>query len=168
MGRRIGAGRHIVVSSDIKPLAASAAGEFVRYAIESFAMDKPSPKIAPASLLHRLLGLTPGHAPTWICSRNSCEGLDLLIFVEVIAIFGACLLGQFHGLWWLLAVVVPAVIFFWLYLHQPFANRERWGRARRRRDECVWCGKENVEAGNGGCDCEGAAAKSNSPGHGVV
>ena len=29
------------------------------------------------SWLHRLLRITPGRAPRWLCSPSSCEGLDL-------------------------------------------------------------------------------------------
>ena len=41
--------------------------------------------------------------------------------------------------------VLVACLRFLLYL--PFAFREHWGRARRRRGECVWCGEQDVAAG---------------------
>ncbi len=120
-------------------------------------MDQPFPKVAPGSPLHRLLRLAPGSVPPWFCSRDSCTGFDLLIAVEVGLILGALLLGQFHGLWWPLAVAIPSVILFWAFVHAPFENRERWGRARRRRGECVWCGQAGVEPGS---HCEGCGGRA--------
>jgi hypothetical protein len=66
--------------------------------------------------------------------------------MEVGLIFGPRLLGLSQGLW--LAVVLPIVILFLVFVHAPFDRRERWGRARRRRGECVWCGQTGVEPGS--------------------
>jgi hypothetical protein len=110
------------------------------------------PKVAPGSLLHWLLRLTPGYAPPWLCSRDQCADLDLLVVLEACLIFGTLLLAKLSGLWWPAIVVAPSAILFAMVLHVPFQSRERWGRARRRRGECVWCGLLNVEPGG---DCSG-------------
>ena len=110
-------------------------------------MDEPFPKIAPASLLHRLLGLTPGYAPMWVCSRDSCLGIDIFAIAPTVIIIASFVLGHLLGSSWLPAVL-PATIIFWIFVYLRFENRERWGRARRRRGECVWCGQAGSEPGS--------------------
>src|SRR5438105_10455642 len=100
--------------------------------------------VAPGSLLHRLLRITPGYTPEWFCSRDECLGMDLLIAGEVGVGFGSVLTAQCRGWWWLVPPALAAVVWFGLKVHIPFQDRERWGRARRRRGECVWCGQASV------------------------
>ena len=103
-------------------------------------------KIALGSPLHRLLRLTPGFVPTWICSRDNYTGFELLIGLEVCLVLGGVLLGQFQGHWWLLAVLIPPVVAFGFFVHVPFMRQEQRARARRRRGECVWCGQSRGDA----------------------
>src|SRR4051812_7658513 len=97
-------------------------------------------EIATGSSLHRLLRIRPGYAPAWFCARDSCTGIDLLMGVEVGLVFASLLLGKLGG-WWLVPLALAAVARFAVAVHLPFESRERWGRARRRRGECVWCGQ---------------------------
>ena len=105
-------------------------------------MNDHNTELAEGSLLHRVFGITPGYAPFWFCSRNTCAGFDLLTAIASAAIICVFFLPA-RGSWWTLSIGIPLAI-AWLVLAIPFQNRERWGRARRRRGECVWCGQENT------------------------
>jgi hypothetical protein len=39
-------------------------------------------------------------------------------------------------------VLIVAVVLFMVFLHMPFEKAERFARARRRRAECVGCGRK--------------------------
>ena len=95
-------------------------------------------RVLQPSLLHRVFEWQPGTVPTWIASANSCIGFDALTTIEVIMVLAAIRLWQ--------GSLVPSVgiIFlilgFGLFIHLPFADVERFARARRRRGECINCG----------------------------
>jgi hypothetical protein len=89
-------------------------------------------------------------------------GIDLVFIVEAGAVFATLMLGKTLG-WWLPAAIIPVVIYFFAFVHMPFQNRERWGRARRRRGECVWCGKEDIELGTRCCNCGATAERGGLP-----
>jgi len=55
-------------------------------------------RAARVSALHRLLGLAPGQAPMWLCSRDSCTALDLLGRVVAVSLLTAMVLGRSFGL----------------------------------------------------------------------
>jgi hypothetical protein len=97
------------------------------------------PRIAEGSWLHRRLSMIPGHVPKWLCG-NSCEGVDVFFLLVIISIL-AGLLGSalLHPSVFFLTVALNCLFVCFIYL--PFQYREHWGRARRRRDECVWCGQ---------------------------
>ena len=50
-------------------------------------MESARPKVRAGSILHRLLGVTPGYAPMWLSSRDSCNGFDLLAAVQAAGFF---------------------------------------------------------------------------------
>jgi hypothetical protein len=108
-------------------------------------VDQPEPRIAPPSLLHRRLRVTPGRVPSLICA-TTCEGFD--VFVPLLGFplfFWLCNLLAGTSRWplpWMIAIPIVCGLGFAFYL--PFQDRERFGRARRRRGECVWCGQANV------------------------
>ena len=101
-------------------------------------------KVIGGSPLHRVFGITPGFAPPWLCSHSSCGGVDVTVAALVAVSFAAFAWGMARGWGWELGV--PAV---WgaCYLAGAFWDRERLGRARRRRGECVWCGRADTAAG---------------------
>jgi hypothetical protein len=103
------------------------------------------PRVAAGSHLHRLLRITPGYAPAWLCSRNTCEGIDLLTLAPVIGFIASAALAKWASAW-ILVVAVPILV-SWLVFAFEFSQRERWGRARRRRGECVWCGQPKTVSG---------------------
>jgi hypothetical protein len=109
-----------------------------------------------SSILHWFFNIAPGTAPSWLCS-NTCPGFDLLVAVEVFPIIVALIFGAARGLWWALLVAIPGVLWFLLSVHGPFESHERLWRARRRRGECVWCGRVGV--GPGG-SCQGCAERA--------
>jgi len=111
-------------------------------------MEVASPKIARGSVPHRLLGFTTGYAPPWFCTRNACTGFDFLDVLAFIGFLALLLLFQFYSVWTGIVGLVPIVC--WWILIGSFKNRERWGRARRRRIECVWCGRKGTPSGS---DC---------------
>jgi hypothetical protein len=106
------------------------------------AMNAHNSDITEGSLLHRALRITPGYAPVWFCSRNTCAGFDLLTAIATGAIGCMIFLPTRIGwwTWWLGVPIVIACLVFGI----PFQDRERWGRARRRRGECVWCGQKDT------------------------
>ena len=111
-------------------------------------MDRGELKVAPGSALHRFLRITPGYAPLWLCSGESCTGIDVLTVVAGLLVGCGVVLGLIgiHSWWWrIIGVVLGVLLLFGL--HMPFGNRERCGRARRRRGECVWCGQAGVTSG---------------------
>jgi hypothetical protein len=101
----------------------------------------------PTSALHRLLRITPGYAPEWLCSRDSCTGIDLLTAVPALPFLGAAVLSKLFGWWWVWLPVLPFMLLFMRYACLPFESRERAGRARRRRGECARCGRSGLEIG---------------------
>ena len=107
----------------------------------------PSPKFAPPSLLHRILRTAPGRAPAWLCSRNSCDGFDLLVGFEIVILLIPLVASWISGAYWpWIPTLVTFGLFLW-FVHVPFADRERKGRARLNRGECIWCGTPNVPTG---------------------
>lgn len=120
--------------------------------------------VAPASLLHRVFQETPGDASEFLCSRRGCEeGFDLFTIVYLSLMIPALLASHDFRCWWLLFTTLIVVFAFGATLHEPFAAWERLGRARRRRNECVWCGTPRGDGNDfcGGCGagkgCEGSA-----------
>ena|ERR1700733_1321181 len=110
-------------------------------------MHQTPPIVAPPSLLHRWLRLTPGYAPKLVLAGGICNGFNLLSFLEVVIVLGAYMAWSKLGLWWLPMLLLPAAVLAFIFLDYPFEQRERWGRARRRREECVWCGNAGVKPG---------------------
>jgi hypothetical protein len=114
-------------------------------------MPEPTvPKVREASLVHRLFGITPGYAPerAYRACRGSCEP-RWREFVLVWAVIGFALLA-----WWVASWAgvgaVTAVVLVGAVLVARFASRERFGRARLHRGECVWCGHAPATPGR---DC---------------
>lgn len=112
--------------------------------------EETKAQVSSASALHRWLHLKPGYAPTWLCSRSHCTGIDSLLAVQ------AALLGIAFALWrfgidwkWLGLAILGA--FSCGILSFRFSERERFGRARRRRGECFWCGNPLLRTN---CLCE--------------
>lgn len=101
--------------------------------------DSP-PKVREASLVHRLFGITPGYAPerAYRACRGSCEPgwveFGLVCFLTTLAFL----------VWWVLGwpgvAVQSAIVLIAAVPVARFASRERFGRARLYRGECVWCG----------------------------
>ena len=87
--------------------------------------------------LHRLFRVEPGLAPRWVAS-GSCDGGDVLIWIEVLLILSAIMVWQ-HAPAVSIALVVATIAFYAL-LHSHFEDVERFARARRRRGECISCG----------------------------
>jgi hypothetical protein len=110
------------------------------------ALEAERPKIREASLVHRVFCLTPGYAPNWAYACcGGCEGgLDCVIAIGLV--IAGVKAGKEYG-WWILVVSV-AVSVSWLDLIGRFAGRERFGRARIHRKECVWCGQTDVARGS--------------------
>ena len=115
------------------------------------AMNAHNSDITEGSLLHRALRITPGYAPVWFCSRNTCAGFDLLTAIATVVVGCMMFLPNRIG-WWTWAICLPIAI-VWLVFAIPFQNQERWGRAWRRRGECVWCGQENTIPGTACSQC---------------
>jgi hypothetical protein len=105
------------------------------------------------SVIHRVLGIAPGAAPSWRCSPDSCQGFDLLIALEVGLIVVGVVPVPARGSWWPVPIALAAVTLFWLCVHAPFERHERRGRARRRRGECVWCGRIGLGPGSSCPEC---------------
>ena len=103
------------------------------------AAEGSSARVRPGSVLHRLTGVTPGYAPGWVCSRNSCDGFDLFAVINCCGLISLLALGLFVSDW-SCAVTVPVCAAVFLLL-EGFSDRERFGRARLYRGECVWCGR---------------------------
>jgi len=101
-------------------------------------------RLSRSSILHRFLGIAPGAAPSWLCSHDGCLGFDLFDAVEGGLIAIAAVVGAARGLWWPLLVAIPGVLWFELSVRARFESHERLWRARRRRGECVWCGRVGV------------------------
>jgi hypothetical protein len=112
--------------------------------------------------LHRLLGITPGAAPSWLCSPEGCRSFDLLQATELVLFAGVVVLGVVRSSWWPLLAVIPAMACFELRVHTPFESHERLWRARRRRDECPWCGRRGDGPG-GSCRACGDRAEQVDP-----
>ena len=110
-------------------------------------MDAPAPRVREGSLLHRLTGITPGYAPAWLCSRNGCDAFDLFAVLLTVAIVAVGLIFALYREW-----VCAALPFFAIGALpiERFAYRERFGRARLYRGECVWCGRPATPPGS---DC---------------
>jgi len=101
------------------------------------------------SRLHRMLRMRPGRVPRWIASSGFCAGFDAISALQTTAIVAAIVLWQ-HAL--ILAIVlIAAVVLFCVVLHIPFADVERFARARVRRRECVVCGATLVTHGAEEC-----------------
>ena len=122
-----------------------AAWSSVSFGESGVAMNAHNWHITEGSLLHRACRIPPGYAPLWFCSRNTCAGFDLLTAVAT-AVIGCMMFLPTRVGWWTWSICLPIAI-AWLVFAIPFQNRERWGRARRRRGECVWCGQANTNPG---------------------
>ena len=105
-------------------------------------MNVHNSDITGGSRLHRAFRITPGYAPLWFCSRSTCAGFDLLTAVAS-GVIGCMVFLPTRVGWWTWSICLPIGI-AWLVFAIPFQNRERLGRARRRRGECVWCGQANT------------------------
>jgi hypothetical protein len=98
------------------------------------------PKVREGSLVHRLFGITPGYAPerAYRACRGSCEP-SWREFVLVCLLTGCAFL-----VWWAYGwpgvAVQSAVVLITAVPVARFVSRERFGRARLYRGECVWCG----------------------------
>ena len=109
-------------------------------------MESARPKVCAGSILHRLLGVTPGYAPTWLSSRDSCNGFDLLATVQAAGFFTTIVLvWALRGWGCLLGLPLVAGC---AWLASGFTDRERFGRARLFRGECVWCGRPSTPPGD--------------------
>jgi cobalamin biosynthesis protein CobD/CbiB len=91
------------------------------------------------SWLHSLLRIAPGRTPKWVCSPNSCTGLDFLSIVCALIFILAIFLAYTHLM--LAATIVALLVLFVAAVMMPFEACERTARARRRRNECVFCGR---------------------------
>ena len=91
------------------------------------------------SWVHRILRIKPGRVPKWVCSPSSCAGLDLLSVVGSAVLLFALLLSRTS----VVPAVALAVLLVWyvIFVMIPFESCERSARARRRRNECVYCGR---------------------------
>ena len=102
------------------------------------------------SFLHRAFGWQPGFVPSWFASRDSCIGADVLVISEAALVFAALRLRQ--------VAILPAIglvalaFLFGLFVHMPFDSAERFAWARRRRNECVICGKKLQSKAEANCD----------------
>ena len=82
---------------------------------------------SPTSALHRVLRMKPGGAPGWLCA-TACEGLDMLVGLEVGLILLGLAIHAALGLWWpLLAVIIPALVLFAVLVQMPFESRDALG-----------------------------------------
>src|SRR4051812_9488851 len=108
-------------------------------------MEVTAPKVRNGSRLHWMTGITPGYAPAWFCSRNSCNGFDFLTGVTSATCIIAVPLVLIYGGWaWAVALPVIAGV---IVPVERFVGRERFGRARLHRGECVWCGRPDTPPG---------------------
>lgn len=89
------------------------------------------------SLLHRILGITPGKAPKYLCSRNNCSGFDAISALESFLLVLAFAIWKFTQSYSLSLFVVFLLIGFVFCLDVPFRSCERKFRARIRRGECM-------------------------------
>ena len=121
-----------------------------------------NPDITEGSLLHRAFRITPGYAPVWLCSRNTCAGIDLLTAVGSVAL-GCMMFLPKHVGWWTWWISLPILIACPVFA-LPFQNRERWGRARRRRGECVWCGQADTNPDDPCPKCDRIAVEGHARG----
>ena len=112
------------------------------------------------SWLHRFLRIEPGRAPWWVCSRDSCAGIDVLSFVGSLISLLAMLLCRAHAL--VAAALAILTVMFAIYAMIPFETCERRARARRRRNECIFCGRalesQSPESFQG-CQCRAEGPK---------
>lgn len=110
------------------------------------------------SWLHRVLHITPGYASNFLLSPDSCLGFDMLVVINGILFLGISGLLHIYGIKWGWVVGLFIGLVFMIFIVVPFENRERFGRARRRRGECVWCGQMGIVSGsvctNCGCNNE--------------
>jgi hypothetical protein len=90
------------------------------------------------SWLHRVFRFKPGRVPRWVCSASSCEGLDLFSVVGSVIFLLALSLFRTRTL---LATGLVILLVLYAYPMTRFYNCERLARARRRRNECVFCGR---------------------------
>lgn len=60
----------------------------------------------------------------------------------VIMLWSPLIFAAWIGMW-AMALMFVGIVAWSIVLGKPF-DRERWGRARKRRGECVWCGMENT------------------------
>lgn len=107
---------------------------------------KPAWRVRPASWLHRKLGMTPGDVPDWLITRHSCSSIDVIMAGMMPFILGTviCLAARL----WLFSILQVAFLVLVQQFVGPFQSREFLARARRRRDECIWCGQFEVPAGS--------------------
>ena len=84
-------------------------------------MNAHNSDITEGSLLHRALRITPGYAPVWFCSRNSCAGFDLLTAIATVVVGCMMFLPNRIG-WWTWAICSPLRSYGWC-LRFPFRIR---------------------------------------------
>jgi hypothetical protein len=75
-------------------------------------------------------------------------GIDVVGLGEVFLFLASLPLAKLPGGWLLALGSITLIAAFFIFVHMPFDNRERLGRARRRRGECVWCGQADVYIGD--------------------
>jgi hypothetical protein len=115
------------------------------------------------SWLHRVLHINPGLLPRWVCSYNRCgagvnafSALGSLMIVAAIILFRISLVAA-------LALVALSALYGW-FVVLPFEACESSARARRRRNECINCGRplqQECSGSRGTCyECARAHGKS--------
>ena len=85
------------------------------------------------SWLHRALRIRPGHASTFVSSKNDCTGFGLLLAIDLVLI-SAAMVSWRISLPFSVAIIALC-IGFCLCIEQPFRARERFARAKIRRGE---------------------------------
>jgi hypothetical protein len=111
-------------------------------------MDSHVPQVREASLLHRLFRITPGYAPEWayLGLGGGCGG-SWGGWIAGVALWGALIAGAVAGYalgWCVFPLVTVPIVAISIVVSGGFENRERFGRARLHRGECVWCGRPDT------------------------
>lgn len=86
-----------------------------------------------SSLLHRLLGLSPGKVPLWFLSRSMCEcgGLDVLTIGAVAIVVVATALAERYAGDMVAIIIFVSLFSGFLALYIPFAQAEYSARRKK-------------------------------------